>query len=100
MFSYFKKKNSFGISRWNQITWAVKSVDVSFFSRKLKKDNVVNIYFIIQDLQGDIMVTFVVCLFGKSIKFVCDLFVDWWKDRTKRPYIVYWKMIGKRYWER
>lgn len=46
------------------------------------------------------MVTFVICLFGKSIKFICDLYVDWWKDRTKRPYIVYWKMIGKRYWER
>lgn len=97
--TYFHTKNSYGFSRKDQIINLIKSTKVSFWKRKLEKDSIFNIFFVIRDLQGDIDINFVVCVLGRSVKIKWYCYVDWWKD-NRSPHIIYWKMIGKRYWEK
>ncbi len=97
--TYFDFKNSLGLSRKDQILRALESTKIHTWTRKLEHDSIFNILFVIENLQGDIIVNVVICGLGKSIRISQDWYVDWWKD-NRSPYIVYWKMIGKRHWEK
>lgn len=97
--NYFDRKNSYGISRKDQIIRLIKSTSIEFYSIPINKERIINAYFVIEDLQGDIDIILIFCVLGKSVKIKWYCYVDWWRNNNS-PYIVYWKMIGKRYWEK
>lgn len=67
-------------------------MNLSFFNRKFSKETIFNIVAMIDDKQGDVDLTLVFTCFGKSIKLTQNL-------NSHKPYILYWKLFGKRYWE-
>lgn len=77
----------------------IKSTRISFYSRNLNKDRIINFYFIVNNSQNDIRLFIILCIFGKFMKITWDYSIDRLKNEIHKPYIVYWKMIGKRYWE-
>lgn len=78
---------------------SIKSLTFRHWNRKLQKETIFNIYYIIEDLQGDIIFNFILYIMGHAFNIKFDYFGEKYKNNTE-PYIVYWKMIGKRYWEK
>lgn len=78
---------------------SVNSLTFRHWVRKIDKETIFNIYYIIENLQGDIIYNFIIYIMGHAFNIQFDYFGKKYRN-SREPYIIYWKMIGKRYWEK